>query len=456
MRRRIMWVLSVLLLAALMAGCAGTVPTAGDSGAAPATDAAEQSSEAAQPAAAGEMQTLDLWFNSDDAFNQFNEKVIADFEAANPDIDIVYSPYPNEAYKTNLQVAIGSDAPPDIFFNWAGDDTARFAREGHLLDLTPYAEQFQWSEQLSPAMLAAFTVNDVLYGAPYSQEAKYFYYHLDLFDQLGLTVPATFDELLTMCGAIREAGMTPLAFGNQERWEGVHYMTIFNQKMAGEDTIAADYSLTSSPEELFTDPGYVEAFNQLLAMQEAGCFIDAVNSTTPDAASILFSNQQTVMYYQGTWLMGALKEAGLEGKYGMFRMPPITSEAAKGNQNFVLAGPTGLEISSKTPYPEAAAKFVDYYVSQPVQASLLNDTSRLPVREDAVDSNVAPTGVVAVTEDLAMGEGTALWLDVVLDNTISEAYLNAIQEVLAGTQTPEEAMQAIRDAALKVQESRNQ
>lgn len=451
MLKRSMWVLSALLLAALLAACTAAAPVAPDTAA-----GEEQTGAAAQPAAAGEKQTLDLWFNSDDAFNQFNEKVIADFEAANPDIDIVYSPYPNEAYKTNLQVAIGSDNPPDIFFNWAGDDTARFAREGHLLDLTPYAAQYQWPEQISPAMLSAFTVNDVLYGAPYSQEAKYFYYHLDLFDQLGLTVPATFDELLTMCGTIRDAGMTPLAFGNQERWEGVHYMTIFNQKMAGEDTIAADYSLTSAPEELFTDPGYVEAFNQLLAMQDAGCFIDAVNSTTPDAASILFSNQQTVMYYQGTWLMGALKEAGLEGKYGMFRMPPITSEAAKGNQNYVLAGPVGLEVSAKTAYPDAAAKFVDYYVSQPVQSALLLDTNRIPVREDAVDKEKAPAGVVAVTEDLAKGEGTALWLDVVLDNTISEAYLNSIQEVLAGTKTPEEAMQSIHDVAVKVQESRNQ
>jgi len=455
MLKRGMWVLALLLLAALMAACAGTVPTTG--GTAAESTGAAATSEAAQPqSAGGEKQTLDLWFNSDDAFNQFNEKVVADFEAANPDIDIVYSPYPNEAYKTNLQVAIGSDDPPDIFFNWAGDDTARFAREGHLLDLTPYAEQYNWTGQLSPAMLAAFTVNDTLYGAPYSQEAKYFYYHLDLFDQLGLSVPETFDDLLTMCGTIREAGMTPLAFGNQERWEGVHYMTIFNQKMAGEDTIAADYSLTNDPDKLFTDPGYVEAFNQLLAMQKANCFIDAVNSTTPDAASILFSNKQTVMYYQGTWLMGALKEAGLEGKYGMFRMPPITSEAAKGNQNYVLAGPVGLEVSSKTPYPDAAAKFVDYYVSQPVQSALLIDTNRIPVREDAVDKEQAPAGVIAVTEDLAKAEGTALWLDVVLDNTISEAYLNNIQEVLAGTKTPEEAMQAIRDTALKVQASRNQ
>ncbi len=64
--------------------------------------------------------------------------------------------------------------------------------------------------------------------------------------------------------------------------------------------------------------------------------------------------------------------------------------------------------------------------------------------------------MVAVANDLATGEGTAMWLDVVLENSISEVYLNSIQEVLAGTKTPEEAVQAVREQALKVKESMGQ
>ncbi len=447
MKQRFLNLVIVLVLGVLLAACAA--PVAAPSGEQPAD-------VAAVAAPASEVQTLDLWFNSDDLFNQYNEQIIAAFEAAIPDIDMVYSPYPNESYKTNLQVAIGSDDPPDIFFNWAGDDTGRYVREGHLLDLTPYAEEFKWGEQLSPAMLAAFSVDGKSYGAPYSQEAKYFYYHKDMFDEMGLAVPTTFDELLALCTKSSEAGMPALAFGNQERWEGVHYMTIFNQKVAGEAALAADYSLSNDADTLFTDPGYAEAFNRLLAMQKAGCFGDAINSTTPDAALIQFVNKQTPMYYQGTWIMGALKDNGLEGQYGMFRMPPMTDDAAKGNQNFVLAGPVGLEVSAKTPHPDAAAKFLDFYVSQPSQKALLEVTNRIPVRADAVDKATAAAGVVAVADDLATGEGTALWLDVVLENSISEVYLNSIQEVLAGTQTPDEAVQAVREQALKVKESMGQ
>ena len=137
MLRRVMQILALVMVLAVLAACAAPVAPAGEQ------------AGAAQPAAGqpGEKKTLDLWFNSDDLFNQYIEKVIADFEAANPDVDIVYSPYPNEAYKTTLQVAIGSDDPPDMFFNWAGDDTGRYVREGHLVDLTPYAEQYKWGDQ---------------------------------------------------------------------------------------------------------------------------------------------------------------------------------------------------------------------------------------------------------------------------------------------------------------------
>ena len=126
--------------------------------------------------------------------------------------------------------------------------------------------------------------------------------------------------------------------------------------MAGEATIAADCSLANYADKLFTDPGYVEAFKRLQAHQGAGCFGDAVNSTTPPAPRIQFINQQTAMYYQGTWIIGNLKDDGLEGQVRHVPHAAHDRHAAKGNQNFVLAGPVGSEVSSKTHYPDVAAE----------------------------------------------------------------------------------------------------
>jgi len=406
------------------------------------------------PIAAQDQVVLDFYFLTDSVTEPYVQQIIADFEVANPNIDVNLLGYPNESYKTAIQVAIGADDAPDIFFNWPGEDTGRFVREGNVLDITAYAESFGWNDEISPAALDAYVFDGRLYGAPYSLEAKYFYYNTDIFEGNGITVPTTFDELLAVCETLRAAGITPLSFGNQERWEGVHYLSILNQRMAGEATIASDYTLTTPADELFTNPGYAAAFGKLLEIQNASCFADAVNATTPDAALAQFYTEQVAMYYQGTWIMGQLDQNEFEGRYGMFRMPPITSDDAQGDQGYALLGPIGLEISAGTEHPDEAAAFLNYFISQDAQAMLVEDLSRIPVRGEAVTSDIASEAMINVVDDLNTATGAVLWLDVILDNTISEVYLNSIQEVLAGTLTPEDAVALVREQALAVQAER--
>jgi len=392
--------------------------------------------------------TLDFWFNGSDQLNQFNTTIIEAYQAENPNVTIVYQPYPNENYKTSIQVAIASDSPPDLFFNWNGDDTGRFVREGHLLDLTPYAEEFGWGETISAAATDAFTFDGSLYGAPFSTEAKYFYYNLAIFEEQGLEIPESFDDLLGICTSLRDAGIVPMAFGNQERWEGVHYMTIFNQKLVDQETMFSDYALASAEDDIFTDPNYVEAFQRLIDMRDAGCFADAVNSTTPSAALAQFFTEQTAMYYQGTWIISALRDNDFEGQYGLFRMPPMVDDMAMGNQNFVLMGPVSVQVSAKTEHPDVAADFLNFYLTAESQLTMVEITARNPVNSAAIDEDLMSAEQLFVVNDLATADGAVAWLDVVLENSVSEVYLNAIQEVYAGTLTPEDAVAAIREQAL--------
>ena len=388
--------------------------------------------------------TLNMWMLADGTLDPYFNEIIPSFEAENPDIKVNMQTYANEAYKTAIQVGIASSEPPDIYFNWAGDDSFRYVREGQAADLTQYATRDGWGE-LAPGATAAFSLDGEVYGVPMQQLSKYFYYNKEIFEREGLSEPATFDELLGLCKTLKDKGITPIAFGNSERWPGVHYLTIFNQKVVGEKTTANDYNLSNPADTLFTDPGYAQAFQKLLDMQGAGCFNDAPNSISPEVARALFFSGETAMTYCGTWCIAIFKDNGFEGKYDLFRMPEITG--GKGNQNFVMAGPQGLQISAKTQSKDAAAKFIAYILSQPEQELLLNKYNALVIRSDAVNADTDPI-VKMVIDDLATAEGTALWLDTLLENSVSEAYLNSIQEVLNGTKTPEQAVEAVRTAAL--------
>ena len=393
--------------------------------------------------------TISLWMLADGALDPFFENVIAGFEEENPDIDVTMQTYANEAYKTAIQVGIASSEPPDVYFNWAGEDSFRYAREGQAADLTEYAARDGWGE-LAPGATAAFSMDGEVYGVPMQQLSKYFFYNKEIFEREGLSEPTTFDELLGLCRTLDEKGVTPIAFGNSERWPGVHYLTILNQKVVGEATTADDYNLSRSADALFTDPGYTLAFGKLLDMQDAGCFNDAPNSLSPEVARALFFSGEAAMTYCGTWCIKIMNDNGFEGQYALFRMPAVTE--GEGNQNFVMAGPQGVQVSASARDEEAVAKFIAYFMSQANQALLLNEYDALVVRADAVDPETTDPMVAWVIDDLATAEGSAMWLDTLLENSVSEAYLNAIQEVLNATLTPEEAVGSVRAAAVTAKE----
>ena len=393
--------------------------------------------------------TIEYWTTANEQTGPYYEGLVEQFNQSQDEVNVVLRTYANEAYKTALQVGLASENPPDVFFNWAGDDTNRFVREGQLLALTD-AAQDGWGETLSEGAINAFSYDGDIYGVPTSQESKFFFYNERIFEENGVTPPETFEGLLELCQTLRDSGVTPMSFGNSERWQGVHYLSIFNQKLVGEEQTAVDYSLEAPAEELFTDPGYEEAFQKLLDMQDAGCFTDAPNATSPEIAWAEFYTEQVAMTYGGTWTIGVFNDNGFAGQYGFFRMPPI--EGGKGNQNYVLAGPIGVEVSARTDNPEAAAQFVSFVVNAENQRAFYEDAGRIPVDPSVVSAEGGSQELYDAVQDLATAEGTALWLDTVLEASIAETYLDVIQEVLGGTKTPAEAADAVRQAAVAAQE----
>ena len=394
--------------------------------------------------------TIEYWTTANEQTGPYYEGLVEQFNQSQDEVNVVLKTYANEAYKTALQVGLASENPPDVFFNWAGDDTNRFVREGQLLSLTEAASEDGWGETLSEGAINAFSLDGDIYGVPISQESKFFFYNERIFEENGVTPPETFEGLLELCQTLRDSGVTPMSFGNSERWQGVHYLSIFNQKLVGEEQISEDYALEASAEELFTDPGYEAAFQKLLDMQDAGCFTDAPNATSPEIAWAEFYTEQVAMTYGGTWTIGVFNDNGFEGQYGFFRMPPI--EEGKGNQNYVLAGPIGVEVSARTENPEAAEQFVSFVVNAENQRAFYEDAGRIPVDPSVVDAEGGSQELYDAVQDLATAEGTALWLDTVLTASIAETYLDVIQEVLGGTKTPAEAADAVRQAAVAAQE----
>jgi raffinose/stachyose/melibiose transport system substrate-binding protein len=114
------------------------------------------------------------------------DAAVAEFEAANPAIDIVMEAVADEPYKDKIRVLMASDQVPDIYFSWSGEFGRKFAREGRTLDLTEALAGPEWQGRFAAASLEPFQFEGKQFGIPVNVDSKYMIYNKAIFEKHGL------------------------------------------------------------------------------------------------------------------------------------------------------------------------------------------------------------------------------------------------------------------------------
>jgi raffinose/stachyose/melibiose transport system substrate-binding protein len=401
-------------------------------------------------ATAQDKVTLKMWALVNENYPEFIEQAKAEFQKTHPNIDIVLESTPNEAYKTAIQVALVGSEPPDVFFNWSGEDAARLARDGLALDITDLgSEPGGFKSLISEGWQQSFVVNGRNYGVPMEAVTKYVYYNKSFFAEHDLKPAKTFDELTGLCKAIRkiDPSMVPMPMGNSERWTLIHYITVLNERVLGSEATAADYALTAPADQLFTNPGYAEAWQKVLDLKDAGCFEDAPNATSPEAARAMFDTEVAPMMFCGSWCMATFDTDGFTD-YALFRFPTVEGGASDGTTNMVI--PQGLQVSAKTKHPKEAVEWISFLVTPEMGRLYAEMRGSIPSNAEQIEQSDKLTEQFKwVAIDVASLSSTYNVLDVLLNASVANAYLDAGVEILNGTKTPEQAMEAIRKVALE-------
>ena len=66
---------------------------------------------------------------------------------------------------------------------------------------------------------------DEVTGIPYSTNANGVMYNTEIFKELGLSVPKTWDELLATAQKAKDAGIIPFYFTYKDDWQTVRRLT---------------------------------------------------------------------------------------------------------------------------------------------------------------------------------------------------------------------------------------
>lgn len=217
-----------------------------------------------------QIRVLSRWAGSDPTTEAF-QQVIADFEALNPNIDIIdESIAEDSAYTSRIRSAMATGDLPHVF---ALNGPYEYAANGMLLDLAPYLEADpEWSSGFVPGLVdtvGRFPELPGIYEFPMEINYEVFYYNPAVFEAAGIAAPPqTFEELLAAVDAINAAGYVPIGAGARDAWRLTHIFNGLWMKSIGAER---GFQLGTG-ETRFDDPDAVEVLARLRQLVDAGAF----------------------------------------------------------------------------------------------------------------------------------------------------------------------------------------
>lgn len=373
-------------------------------------------------------------------------KMAEEYQKLHPDVTVELIQESDDSIKGKTKTLVASDSLPDIYFTWTGAWGGNFVRGNRAVDLTPViGPDTEWGKTLVSAAVQAFQYNGKYYGIPLYLDAKFMGYNKQVFAELGLGEPASFEDLLAGCDAIRKTGITPISFGNKEAWPAVHYagqLLAYNVPRA---TLESDFDPKQAK---YDDPGYVDSLKQFKELIDR-CTDGNANGTSYASALQAFANTKSAMYYQEIieFDQSTSAESALGiANFGFFTLP--VPAGAKGDPKAVEGAPEGYMISSASENIPLALDFMKF-VTLPENGQIL---SAPPYGQPsatiggASEATMSPA-VVEGLKDLTSASYLMPWLDTANSPRVAAAWLSSLQALAGGSMTPEEVMDQVKQAA---------
>lgn len=296
-------------------------------------------------ALAEEKTTIEFFCVKEEVQSIFQE-IINDFEAENPDIHVELT-YASDG-ETVLLTRIASNEVPDTMSLYPAEMTYRqLLDEGYIMDLT----ECGFESNVEQSMLDLASYNGAQISLPYTLSLYGIHYNKTLFNELGIEVPTTMDELIEVCKTLKEAGYDAFAlpFANNANQIAERLISAFDSNSY------VDFQAVADGEKDIHDVASLTALADFIKAIKPYSSADAMGMNN-DSAHADFVNKKAAMRLQGSWYLSTFEEANADFEIGLFGIPsPVT-----GKTIIPVNIDTGFSISATTKYPDACMKWIEY------------------------------------------------------------------------------------------------
>lgn len=280
-------VISILVASAMI--CALTAPVF-------AADAAsETTTEELEPAT---ISIMTRYGDDTDVNAATFRKSVAAFQEEHPEITIEDLSITDETQYNNLfktQMATGD--VPTIFMTYGGGNLQSYVENGIAEDITPYLEaDSEWYDSFNSTMFSMLTFDGMegIYAVPYAAYVDSLFVNTALFEEYGIEIPTTIEELETACDQFLEQGITPLPVGDKSDFRGGHLFALLMAKRTGEDLVKK----LASGEVSYDCDEVTDVLTTMKEWADKGYLGESITTLDGEGEAQLFLTGQTPMIYR--------------------------------------------------------------------------------------------------------------------------------------------------------------
>jgi len=350
---------------------------------------------------------LQILVSSADASDAAFKDVNAAFQTQYPNVKVVFSSVPNDQYPAaqssrltagNVDIVVTQAMVnvPD-YATGAESNDAQLAAAGGYVDLTDQAFMKNFNQSVLDSIKFSGKNYSVPTGLSYYSGV---YYNKDLFAKNNLTVPTTWSEFVTLCGALKNAGVTPLGIGGKDGWpaglpktaavQGVYPDTASKQQVM-QDLWTQKVKLT--------DP---DPLKVLQIMQQLYSFADP-NFPGIAYADIpsLFANGTYAMISDGTWNSPTIASA-VNGAFDFGYFPIPTSDNADNNKYLNGKVELQLAVPSNAPDKDAALAWLSFFSQSDTYTKFVAEAGFAPT-QPGIDAGDFLNSIANYTSTFLLG-----------------------------------------------------
>ena len=354
------------LAAGSLYGCAPEDGTSASAAAPASTEAQAESKGEETTAAASNVEVNEdlegdlvfaIWDNNLMDYIDQND-MAGKFQEAYPNINIEVEKIKDDSeYWNAMKMRASANQLPDVMFN-KPFTLSRF--KDYLIDLSDL------DATRNNELAAGYGLDGKILGIPMTAGYEYVYYWKDMFEEAGVEVPTTWDQLKEVSRTLQDyygkdnPDFMAIALGAKDEWPDYPFMEFMPALEGGNGQNWNDMAKTDAP--FAADTDIAKAYQKAYDLFTSGVFGKDPLGLGSDQATALFAQKQAAITALGDWGLQNIQNGTDDySQLGTFYLPARNTESDP--FRVIVQGDSFMGVTTHSKNPEAAKAFVEWFYS---------------------------------------------------------------------------------------------